>query len=55
VAVNDSANNLVNQPARSEKAHGVSVGALVKDYLLLTKPRVIRNAMCFFAARGLIY
>jgi protoheme IX farnesyltransferase len=43
MAVNDSANNLVNQKARGQEA-GVSSAAfwpLVKDYLLLTKPRVI--------------
>jgi protoheme IX farnesyltransferase len=43
VAVNDSTNNLVNQAARSQDTGSASAGVwpLVKDYLLLTKPRVI--------------
>ena len=43
MAVNDSVNNLVNQSVRSQEVDAISagIGSLVKDYFLLTKPRVI--------------
>ena len=43
MAVNDSANNLINQEVRGQQASVFFAGAraLAKDYFLLTKPRVI--------------
>lgn len=43
MAVNDGANNLVNQQTRSPQASAATsaLWPLVKDYFLLTKPRVI--------------
>lgn len=60
MAVNDSANNLINQQACSPQASAVSnaLWPLVKDYFLLTKPRVISLlllttwAAMFMAAPG---
>lgn len=43
MAVNDRTNNLITQATRSKEATNVSMGVwlVIKDYLLLTKPRVI--------------